>query len=92
MSNTEKVHELVAAIEDIIQDQIGGHMLRSGWDGSMTPNGGTVAHMLDDALTEAKAQAWDECEAASYEIRLAEDGKSWAPVKDNPYRAQLTKK
>ncbi|MFE4229180.1 hypothetical protein ACFRJ8_14975 [Arthrobacter sp. NPDC056886] len=39
-------------------------------------------HMLRDA----KAEAWDECEAAKYEIRLNQSGNAWEPVKDNPYR------
>ena len=37
-------------------------------------------------VKEAKAEAWDECEAASYEIRLEPGGKFWQPYKDNPYR------
>jgi len=50
---TSKVQDIVAAIEDIIEDKTGQHVLRSGWDGSFTLNGGTVARMLDDALAEA---------------------------------------
>ena len=34
----------------------------------------------------AAAMAWDECEAASYEIRLDPTGKFWEPYKVNPYR------
>ena len=49
----EKVGELVAAIEDIITDQTGQNVLRSGWDGSFTEDGGTVARMIDAALAEA---------------------------------------
>lgn len=37
-------------------------------------------------LAEAKADAWDECEKAQYEIRLNGAGDTWEPVKDNPYR------
>jgi len=48
-----KVSELVAAIDDIIHNETGANVLRSGWDGSFTPDGGTVARMIDDALTEA---------------------------------------
>lgn len=52
-ARVRKVEDIVAAIEDIIQDQTGKNVLRSGWDGSFTANGGTVARMIDDALAEA---------------------------------------
>jgi hypothetical protein len=37
-------------------------------------------------VREAQEEAWDECEAATYEIRLNPTGNAWEPVKDNPYR------
>ena len=43
---------------------------------------------LEKELAEAKAQAWDECESAKYEIRLNASGDAWEAVKDNPYRSQ----
>ena len=42
--------------------------------------------MLEAAAPHLMRQAWDECEAASYEIRLEPGGKFWQPYKDNPYR------
>jgi hypothetical protein len=39
-----------------------------------------------EAIRQAKEQAWDECEAASYEIQLEPNGKFWQPYKVNPYR------
>lgn len=32
--------------------------------------------------------AWDEGEAAEYEIRLNPESNVWEAVKDNPYRSQ----
>ena len=44
------VYAIIEAIEDIIQDQTGQYVLRSGWDGTLTNDGGTVARMIDEAL------------------------------------------
>jgi len=57
-------------------------------------NAATIAAKVIAALSaagigpvqEAKADAWDECEAAPYEIRLNTGSNSWGAVKDNPYR------
>lgn len=46
-----QVSEIVAAIEDIILDDAGVNVLRSGWDGSFTPAGGQVAQLIEAALT-----------------------------------------
>lgn len=41
-----------------------------------------------DTIREAKADAWDECEAAKYVVMLKADGSGLARVKNNPYRSQ----
>lgn len=43
-----------------------------------------MRHILEAAAPHLKAQAWDECEAAKYEIRLNPGSNAWEPVKDNP--------
>ncbi len=43
---------------------------------------------LHKAWREQMAAAWDECEAAKYEIRLNPESNAWEPVKDNPYRQE----
>lgn len=47
----------------------------------------TAQDWLDEKLANAKAEGWDECEVAPYEIRLEPGGKFWQPYKDNPYRS-----
>jgi len=44
------------------------------------------AAMLAPLFAAAKAEAWDECENAKYEIRLNTGSNTWGAVKDNPYR------
>jgi hypothetical protein len=39
-------------------------------------------------LRAAKAEAWDECDAAKYVVMLKADGSGLARVKNNPYRSQ----
>lgn len=49
---------------------------------------GAIAAAEPYMLREAKADAWDECEAAQYEIKLNAAGNAWEPIKDNPYRSK----
>jgi hypothetical protein len=45
-----KVENLVASIEELILNETGQHVLRSGYDGSFTPQGGKIARLIDEAL------------------------------------------
>ena len=49
-------------------------------------NAAHQAAVLAPLFAAAKAEAWDECENAKYEIRLNAGDNSWGAVKNNPYR------
>lgn len=63
-----------------------------GYEAAVTQGLADDPSLADDwfqeKIREAKAAAWEECEAASYEIRLEPTRNAWEPVKDNPYKSQ----